>query len=116
MPPKMADHSVQARKRMRTSLKLEQSGAGVQPLDTPQTPAPQELDPEAVAKALRALAERFAAKPADGPPVAAGVTQLMSQFSPNTGQPAKAAPEDNTGQKDDRRIRQVVAQVMKEKV
>lgn len=115
MPPKMADHSVQARKRMRTSLKLEEKGAGVQPLDTAEEPpAAAQLDPEAVSNALRALAERFAAKPAETPQQA-GVTQLMSQFSPNTGQPAPSGPVDNTGQKDDQRIRQAVQQAMKEK-
>lgn len=122
MPPKMADHRVQARKRMRTSLKMEEHTKNnpVAPIDPePESKKEQTIDPEAVAKALHELADKFAAKPAERAPddQQSNVTQLMSRFAPNSGQPQPAGPVDNSGQKDDKntdeqRVRDAVAKVM----
>lgn len=119
MPPQMADHRVKARKRMRTSLKMEEHAkrSAVQPLDPGEPEAQTEeqntspVASEAAANALRALAEQFAPKPAERKPAEAAksnVTQLMSRFAPNTGQPQPAGPVDNSGQTKDRQIRDAV--------
>lgn len=123
MPPQMADHSTKARKRMRTSLKMEEHAkqSAVQPLDS-EEPAkpdePQEQNPaagEAAAAAMRALADQFHKKPAEREPTdtKSNVTQLMSRFAPNTGQPQPAGPVDNSGQTQDQRIRDAVQKAVK---
>lgn len=107
MPPKMADHRVEARKRMRTSLKMEKlhsNSSRVQPLDSeaPAKPEGQRLSPEAVSNALRELADRFSKKsavPEEQPKPTAGVTQLMARTAGKEDQIRNAVQEAVQGGK-----------------